>query len=55
MITQGMAFEFQGQTYSVDLIGPKQTLLLRGDGAWQLVETLELQQFLFQREEVATC
>ena len=39
-------FEFQGHSYTIDLIGPKNTLLSRDDGAWQLVDTDDLKRFL---------
>lgn len=43
---QGNKFKFQGREYLIDLIGPKQTLLLRDDDAWQLIETETLRHFL---------
>jgi hypothetical protein len=43
---QGQRFEFGGHDYEIDLIGPRMTLLTRDDGAWQLIDTETLRNFL---------
>ena len=45
-MTINQTFTFNGHEYTIDMIGPKQTLLSRDDGAWQLVYTADLQAFL---------
>lgn len=45
-MTINQQFNFQGHTYTIDMIGPRQTLLSRDDGYWQLVYTSDLEEFL---------
>lgn len=49
-LKQDQTFEFQGVTYTIDLIGPVTTLLSTSDGAWQTVETELLQRFLENKQ-----
>lgn len=48
-MANGQTFEFNGHKYTIDIIGPRTTLLVCDDGSWQSVDTDLLQRFLEQQ------